>query len=273
MTSLRRLRPAPVQSGFMRWCAHAAVIAAAAAVGSCSSSPRDVTGSIPGAATRGPDTGPIAALARAYDRAPEDRAAAMPYANALRNAGRTSEAIAVLQRLAARHPTDRDILAAYGKALAEGGRLQEAANVLRSAHLPERPDWTVLSAQGSVSDKLGDHRAAQGFYTAALRIAPGEPSVLSNLGLSYALTRNLQEAEQALRQASAHPRADARVRQNLSLVLALQGKLAEAEQIQLRDPPKDQAAANMAALRQIIIQTPQWRDMVGAATAPAPTPR
>jgi Flp pilus assembly protein TadD len=78
------------------------------------------------------------------------------------------------------------VLAAYGKALTEGGRLQEAASVLRSAHTPERPDWTVLSAQGSVSDKLGDHRAAQAFYISALRIAPGEPSVLSNLGLSFA---------------------------------------------------------------------------------------
>ncbi len=53
--------------------------------------------------------------------------------------------------------------------------------------------------------------------------------MLSNLGLSYALTKQLPEAEAALREASASPRADARVRQNLALVLALEGKFAEAE--------------------------------------------
>ena len=236
---------------------------ATAPLASCKSS-RDVTGSI-NATARGQDTGFMAQLARQYDRAPEDKAVAMPYATALRNAGRTSEAVAVLQRLAASRPQDREVLAAYGKALAEGGRLQEAASVLRSAHTPERPDWTVLSAQGSVSDKLGDHRAAQAFYISALRIAPGEPSVLSNLGLSFALTKNLPEAEQALRQASAHPRADARVRQNLSLVLALQGKMDEAEQIQRRDLPTEQATANILAMRQMTARTNTER-----SSAPAP---
>ena len=105
------------------------------------------------------------------------------------------------------------------------------------------------------------HKAAQVYYQTSLRIAPGEPAVLSNLGLSYALSRNLPEAEQALRQANAHPRADARVRHNLSLVLALQGNFKEAEEIQLKDMPPDQAAANVATIRQMIAQSNTWRDI------------
>ena len=88
---------------------------------------------------------------------------------------------------------------------------------------------------GLVADRLGDHDGAQTFYRGALKIAPGEPSVLSNLGLSYALTKQLPEAEAALREASASPRADARMRQNLALVLALEGKFAEAERISRQD--------------------------------------
>ncbi len=233
-----------------------AVVALAASLAACRSS-GDVTGSIgPGAsASRLP------ALAAQYDKAPENKTVAMNYAQALRAGGRATEAAAVLQRVAARYPMDRQILGAYGKALAETGRLKEAASVLKGAHTPERPDWSVLSAQGSVADQMGDHKGAQVYYQTSLRIAPGEPAVLSNLGLSYALSRNLPEAEQALRQANAHPRADARVRHNLALVLALQGNFKEAEEIQLKDMPPDQAAANVATIRQMIAQSNTWRDI------------
>jgi Flp pilus assembly protein TadD len=106
---------------------------------------------------------------------------------------------------------------------------------------------------------MGDHDAAQKFYVSALKIAPGEPSVLSNLGLSYALTKKLPQAEQALRQAAQSPRADARVRQNLSLVLALQGKFQEAEDVQRVDASPEQAAATVAPIRQMIAQSDAWR--------------
>jgi Flp pilus assembly protein TadD len=234
-----------------------AIATLAVALSACRSA-SDVTGSIGSGAGR---STPITALAAQYDRAPENKATAMTYARALRSAGRLAEAAAVLQRLAARHPNDREILAAYGKSLAETGRLKEAASVLKGAHTPERPDWSVLSAQGSIADQLGDHKAAQSYYASALRISPGEPAGLSNLGLSYALSRNLPEAEKPLRTANAHPRADARVRHNLALVLALQGKFQEAESIQLKDMPAEQAAANVTAIRQMIAQSNTWRDV------------
>ena len=53
--------------------------------------------------------------------------------------------------------------------------------------------------------------------------------MLSNLGLSYALSRNLDLAEQTLRLAADQPGADARVRANLAMVLGLKGRFADAE--------------------------------------------
>lgn len=246
-----------------------AVALAALALASCRSS-SDVTGSIGNTAAASPDAlrRHTDALARQYDRAPQNKNVAMAYANALRAGGRRGEAVAVLQRLAAAHSNDRAVLAAYGKSLAENGRLAEAAGVLKGAHTPERPDWTVLSAQGSVADQMGDHKAAQGYYASALRIAPGEPSVLSNQGLSFALNRDLPRAEQTLRQAAAHPRADARVRQNLALVLALQGNFAEAEAVQKKDLPAEQATANVAAIRSMIAQSNTWRNIQSGAARP-----
>ncbi len=201
-----------------------------------------------------------------YDSRPNDRTAALAYARGLRALGQYEQAVAVVQKIALKNPEDMEILGAYGKALADAGRLAEAAEVLKQAHTPDRPNWSILSAQGSVADQMGDSRSAQAFYREALKINPGEPSVLSNLGLSLALSKKLDEAEDILRQASAHPKADARIRQNLALVLALQGKFTEAEAISARDVSPDQAAANVATIRQMIAQSNTWRDIQKTAT-------
>lgn len=194
------------------------------------------------------------AWGRRFEADPGDAQAAMYYARALRATDQRAQAVAVLQQAAIRSPKSLDLLAAYGKALADGGRYKEAQEVLARAHAPERPDWRILSAQGAVADQTGDHPLAQRYYDAALKIAPGEPTVLSNLGLSYALSKRLPEAEGALRQADAHPNADGRVRQNLALVLALQGKVQETEAVLRRDLPPAEVSAALATLRRMAAQ-------------------
>jgi Flp pilus assembly protein TadD len=177
---------------------------------------------------------------------------ALHYAQALRATGQRAQAVAVLERLSMEHPNDRTVLGEYGRALAEAGSYEQALEVLGKAHSPDQPDWRILSAQGAVLDQMGRHEEAQRYYQTALKIVPDEPSVLSNLGLSYALSRDLPNAEATLRRAEAHKPADPRVRQNLALVVGLQGRFAEAEQIASADLPPDQAAANVAYLRQML---------------------
>src|SRR5579872_829059 len=196
-----------------------------------------------------------------YDESPGEKVASINYAQALRALGRYSQAVAVMQSAAVKAPQDMDILAAYGKALADNGELQQAADVLSRSYTPDRPNWASMSAQGSVADRLGDHEQAQEFYRNALKIAPNEPAVLTNLGLSYALTKQLPLAEQTLRQAAAQPGADRRVRDNLALVLALEGKFAEAQKVNERDMSPQAAAANVAAVRQMIAQSNSWREI------------
>jgi Flp pilus assembly protein TadD len=196
-----------------------------------------------------------------YEQHPDDKATALAYAKALRARDLNEQAAAVLQNLAIRHSRDRDVLAAYGKTLADAGQLQRAQSVLEQADSPDNPNWSVVSVRGSISDQLGDHASAQAYYDTALKLAPGEPSVLSNLGLSYALQRDLPRAENVLREAAASPKADLRERQNLALVLALEGKFAEAEQVSARDLPPQEARENIAAIRQMISQSNPWRDL------------
>ena len=177
---------------------------------------------------------------------------ALHYAQALRATGQRAQAVAVLERLSMEHPNDKTVLGEYGRALAEAGSYEQALEVLGKAHSPDQPDWRILSAQGAVLDQMGRHEEAQRYYQTALKIVPDEPSVLSNLGLSYALSRDLPNAEATLRRAEARSPADPRVRQNLALVVGLQGRFAEAEKIAAADLPPDEAAANVAYLRQML---------------------
>jgi Flp pilus assembly protein TadD len=146
------------------------------------------------------------------------------------------------------------VLGAYGRALADTGAFAQALDVLSRAHSPDAPDWRILSAQGAVLDQMGRHGEARRYYTSALRIVPNEPSVMSNLGLSYALSKNLREAEDTLRRANASGTREPRVRQNLALVVGLQGRFQEAEQIARADLSPEEAAANLNYLRQMLAE-------------------
>jgi Flp pilus assembly protein TadD len=228
----------------------------------------DVTGSIPASQRGTPESwrrhaevwGPK------FEANPADTTAALNYARALRVLDQEPQAAAVLQQAAIRNPGNPEILAAYGKVLGDLGRYKEAADALNQAHSPDRPDWRILSAQGAIADQTGDHALAQKYYESALKLAPGEPSVLANLGLSYALAKRLDDAERSLREAAGHPRADGRVRQNLALVLGLQGKFEEAESVLRQDLSAEETSATLADLRNLSARTKSPK----AVTAPAP---
>src|SRR5258707_3973037 len=176
---------------------------------------------------------------------PKDSDAALQYGKALRTSGQRSQAVAVLEQATIAHPDNKALLAGYGRALADNGNFQQAFEVLGRAHTPEDPDWRILSAQGAVLDQLGRGEEARQYYASALRISPEEPSVLSNLGLSYLLSKDLLKAEETLRRASSRADADPRARLNLALVVGLRGRVAEAESIVKADRPAGEAAANV----------------------------
>jgi len=223
------------------------------ALGGCSTI-SDITGSVRAEAAPTPSDPrqAVEVYGERYRANPKDVDAAIAYGQALRTTGQRSQAVAVLEQANIAHPGNKPLLAAYGRALADNGSFQMAFDVLSRAHSPDNPDWRILSVQGTALDQLGRHDEARRYYESALKISPEEPSVLSNLGLSYVLSKNLPNAEQVLRRAYANSRADTRVRQNLALVVGLQGRFAEAETIVKADLPADEAAANVAYLKQML---------------------
>jgi Flp pilus assembly protein TadD len=192
-------------------------------------------------------------LARDRFRAnPKDADAALQFGKALRATGQKSQAVAVLEQASIAHPGHKALLAGHGRALADNGNFQQAFDVLTRAHTPDDPDWRILSAQGAVLDQLGRYEEARQYYSSALKIVPEEPSVLSNLGLSYLLAKDLPKAEETMRRANSGADADKRVRMNLALVVGLQGRLAEAESIVKADRPADETAADVADLKRML---------------------
>lgn len=200
-------------------------------------------------------------LGQSYARNPDDKGLAIKYATVLQMNGDADQSLAVMRKLAIAYPKDRDVLAAYGKALAANGQLQPALDAVRRAQTPEYPDWKLVSAEGAILDQLGQKDQARDLYRKALELKPNEPTVLSNLGMSYLLGGDLRMAETYLRSAAGQPHADSRVRQNLALVVGLQGRFDEAEKIASQELPPDQAAANVAYLRKMLSQQNAWNQL------------
>src|ERR1700738_1098408 len=258
------------QSSLVRFLASTALTAVlAAGLGGCQTM-SDVTGSLTSksdsraeAASDDPRRA-VEVYGDRYHANPKDAEAAVAYGQALRASGQRAQAAAVLEQATIANPGNKALIAGYGRALADNGNSQAAFDVLSRAHSPDNPDWRILSVQGTALDKLGKHEEARRYYATALKIVPDEPSVLSNLGLSYMLTRDLPQAEETLRRAYGNTRADARVRQNLALVVGLQGRFAEAETIAKGDLPADEATANVAYLREMLSR----KDPRGGKTVP-----
>ena len=223
-----------------------------------SAQPAQTTAAVAVAAAGGGADRPSAlAWAERYRANPNDPEAVVNYARALRAYGQRAQAVAVLEHASIQNPKHRGLLGAYGRALAEIGNYKRAFDVLDHAHTPADPDWRILSAQGAALDQMGRHDEAQRYYATALRIVPDEPSVLSNLGLSYALSKDLVRAEATLRRAAVQSRVDSRVRENLALVMDLQGRAADAGGLARADLPA--AEANVAYLRQVMAQQNGWK--------------
>lgn len=239
----------------------ASVLVLSLALGGClGRGSSEVTGSVRATA---PDAlrAQSAELGERYAKKPGERSVSLRYAQVLRALGQHAQAVAVLEAASIANQRDTEVQAAYGKALIEAGRLDQAASVLSGVNSPDRPDWRILSAQGAIADQQNKHEEAQRFYHDALQIAPDEPTVLSNLGLSYALSKRLDLAEQTLRKAAAAPKTDPRVRGNLALVLALQGKFKESEEVASRDLSLAEAEANVSYVRQLITQKNNWKQI------------
>jgi len=170
--------------------------------------------------------------------------------------GHKQQALSVLQQAAVYHGDSPELAGEYGRLALDLGQAQIAEKVLAQADNPARPDWRVISARGTAVAKQGRYKEAIPFFQRALALAPNHPSVLNNLAMAHAMGGDPVEAENLLRQAVDAGGDSKRVRQNLALVVGLQGRYEESAKIGAQDLPIQAAAADTAAVRKLVALEP-----------------
>jgi Flp pilus assembly protein TadD len=176
-------------------------------------------------------------------------ATAIRNARDLRTAGKKSEALQLLDKS---DGADKDpaLIGERGLLALELGQVDKAVALLARAQNPTKPDWRMQSAYGAALSAAGRQKEAQDQFSKALAAAPGQPSILNNMALSYALEGRHDDAEKTLRQAAAQS-GDPQARQNLALILGLKGKTGEARAITEATLPPDKAQENVAYFEKI----------------------
>ena len=175
-----------------------------------------------------------------YDINPSDLESALKLAAAVRKLGNPGRAVEITRTTRALYPRDPYLIAEYAAALIASERSPEALPILDQG-LATTPSYGRLwSLKGAALDQQERYVEARQHYERALRITPNDPNVMANLGLSFALSGDPATAEGWLRRAANTPTASDSVRQNLILILQLQGKTEEADRLSrlTRQSPK-----------------------------------
>ncbi len=188
-----------------------------------------------------------------YEKEPENIETAKYFAKSLRDIESHDRVVQVASDTLILYPADYDMLMLLGRSYISLGKPDLATRAFGRAIQVDNSRAEAFASLGLAYDKLGQHQYAQRAYTRALKIDPNRTSTLTNYGLSQALAGNIDGAEAALRKAADNSDADMRVRQNLALVLGLQGKFDEMKTVD-NSAPEAVMKKNAEVLQQMIEQ-------------------
>jgi predicted O-linked N-acetylglucosamine transferase (SPINDLY family) len=161
--------------------------------------------------------------------APQDPAGWKLLGDALRRAGRSTEAVAPLMTAKQMSPRDAPTLVSLAMALEDAGRIRDAEAHFRAA-LEVRPgDATILNDLGVLLQRSRRYAEAEERLREALRLHPEFCGALNNLGLLLHDTGRLAESESCFREALRIEPGFAGAYTNLGRVCQSLGNLVEAQ--------------------------------------------
>ena len=181
---------------------------------------------------------------------PADPAAGPKLAEALRQLGQYDQAASIAQQALVTQPANVDAMLELGRAHIARGQAFYGIAALEQARATAPRDWRPLSLLGVAYNQVRRADDARAAWNEGLRLSPDNPDILTNAAIALTADGNAPAAEALLRRAVLQPGATLKTRQNLALVLGLQGKTAEAEQIIRRDLPPEAADRNLQWLNQ-----------------------
>ena len=187
-----------------------------------------------------------------FEHNPTDAKMGLYLSNALRALGRYPEAADIAHRVLLFAPDNSDILLAAARAHIADNNAFFAIDPLQHVIELKPKDWQAYSLLGVAYDQTKRPDEAQTTWNQALAISPNNPAVLTNMAMAKVTRGDFSGAEPLLRTAVAQPGVTVQIRQNLALVLGLEGKMPEAENLLRRDLPPQQADAALAWLQQAV---------------------
>ncbi len=182
-------------------------------------------------------------LRDAAQQAPRDAVAQERYGLAAEQAALYPEALAALDRAVALDGTVAAWLAAQGRIALETGDVPAASRAYTRALALDPGNIDALDGLGVAADLQRDHVSARERYNAALRLAPRDWKVRSNLAMSLLMSGNASEAAGVLAGAGEDPAAPRRARHDLALALVASGRRGQAISVLETDMPASEAAA------------------------------
>ncbi len=159
-------------------------------------------------------------------------------AEASRRNGDPEGAITLLDKVLKDDPQNVEALEGKGLALLSQGKVQDAGRQFESVMALDTKRWRTLNALGILFMTKDMVPEAMAYYTEALKYSADNPSVLNNIGLSFAIEKRYDKAVEALEQASRMASGDTvRKRQidlNMAMVLGISGDTDKAREIASR---------------------------------------
>jgi Flp pilus assembly protein TadD len=186
--------------------------------------------------------------AREVDNFPLDYDARLKLAKAMRALGKYEEAGAAADQLLVLQPTNLEALLESARDKISANQGFYAIDLAQRAAAQAPRDWRPVSLMAIALEQTNRDSDALAAHRKALALAPDNPATLTNLGMYLAVHGDAAGAEPLLRKAAAAPGASAQERQNLALVLGLEGKFDEAERLAQQDLPPEVVQNNLAYL-------------------------
>ena len=205
-----------------------------------------------------------------YRERPTDLEPALSYAKNLKAMGERQQALAIIQQAAVYHGHDKGLASEYGRLALELDQISVAKQMLAVADDPLAPDWRVISARGTIFAKEGKFKEAIPLYERALMLSQEQTSVMNNLAMAYAMAGEAGKAEEVLRRIEAKG-GNAKSRQNLALVLGLQGKFEESKSVSTQAMGAESANADTEYLKRMVKVEPKVSSGPAVASAEKPS--
>jgi Flp pilus assembly protein TadD len=198
-----------------------------------------------------------------YDRAlqadPQGSEAKLGLGKALLTIGAAEEAAAQFRDVLARQSNNSTARRGLASALIAMGQPTLAEQQIDEALRADANDYHALNLLGVVLDMQGRHAEAQANYHRGLELAPDDPGLRSNYGLSLAITGQPQAAIAMLAPLASSRNATPRIRQNLAFAYAMAGDLSNALQLCRRDMDEVSAQRQLSYFAQLRSLPPELR--------------